>query len=101
MLKVYGTNQMLLQGLWHQPNVLARFILTPSMVPVAVRRPDEHSSGVGTILWGDDQTMGTVLVARMAAHFKNKAYAAETARQQVRLVICLTWGCIIPPGVAV
>lgn len=36
-------------------------------------RPGQHSQGDGTIVWGDDQTMGTVLVARMATQFKNHA----------------------------
>lgn len=30
----------------------------------------EPSTAVGSIVWGDDQTMGTVLVARMAALFQ-------------------------------
>ena len=32
---------------------------------------------------GDDQTMGTVLVARMAPLFKRVDYAAEVTRQQI------------------
>ena len=45
--------------------------------------PGETSTKVGSIVWGDDQTMGTVLVARMAPLFKNKEYAAEVTRQQI------------------
>lgn len=45
--------------------------------------PGEKSSQVGSIVWGDDQTMGTVLVARMAPLFKNTDYAAEVTRQQI------------------
>jgi len=45
--------------------------------------PQEKSDKVGSILWGDDQTMGTVLVARMAPLFRNKAYAQEVTRQQI------------------
>ena len=42
-----------------------------------------HNRLQGSILWGDDQTMGTVLVARMAPLLKKQAYADEVARQQV------------------
>jgi rhamnogalacturonyl hydrolase YesR len=45
--------------------------------------PGEHSSKVGSIVWGDDQTMGTVLVARMAPLLQNTDYAAEVTRQQI------------------
>eukprot|EP01051_Picozoa_sp_SAG22_P014018 SAG22_NODE_1643_length_3905_cov_153.165528_2_plen_234_part_00 len=45
--------------------------------------PGETSTEVGSFVWGDDQTMGTVLVARMAPLFKNLDYAAEVTRQQI------------------
>jgi hypothetical protein len=45
--------------------------------------PGETSTKVGSIVWGDDQTMGTVLIARLAPLFKNKDYAAEVTRQQI------------------
>lgn len=32
--------------------------------------PGEKSTAVGSFVWGDDQTMGTVLVARMSSRFK-------------------------------
>jgi hypothetical protein len=45
--------------------------------------PGENSTKVGSFVWGDDQTMGTVLVARMAPLFKRVDYAAEVTRQQI------------------
>ena len=45
--------------------------------------PGEKSNKVGSIVWGDDQTMGTMLIARMAPIFKNKLYAEEVVRQQI------------------
>lgn len=45
--------------------------------------PGEHSSANGSIVWADDQTMGTMLLARMAPLFRQKRYADEVARQQV------------------
>jgi len=45
--------------------------------------PHEPSSGNGSIVWADDQTMGTVLVARLAPLFHNAAYATEVTRQQI------------------
>jgi hypothetical protein len=50
--------------------------------------PHEQSSKTGSIVWGDDQTMGTMLVARMAHGFKNSAYAAEVTRQQIGFARC-------------
>jgi hypothetical protein len=32
--------------------------------------PGEKSTPQGSFVWGDDQTMGTMLIARMAALFK-------------------------------
>ena len=45
--------------------------------------PGEKSTPTGSIVWGDDQTMGTVLVARMAPLFNGSDYAAEVTRQQI------------------
>ena len=42
--------------------------------------PGEHSSPTGSIVWGDDQTMGTVLVARMAALFHVRPFAPHPPR---------------------
>lgn len=45
--------------------------------------PGESSGPGGTIMWGDDQTMGTLLVARLAAEVRDPRYTAEVVRQQL------------------